>query len=430
MGRATAAPCWWLAFAAALTLLTAGSINQFTKRIASTGSLYTFTVRGLGIVPGLSAGVALLIGYAFVSMFSLAGVALYATQLLGGVLPQAGVIAALLVAGCALGALLLGVKVSARIVLVVELIAVAIVLVFFVIVLLQGSPSLVLFHFDPFVDGPGPIVVGTALAVTAFVGFESSASLAVETRRPLARVPRAITSTVLAAGVLYLIAGSAQVTGFATLGESLGDATSPVNTLAARFGSPFPGPVLDAAVIASFFACALASTTALVRVLFTMSREGVLPRSCGRVHPRRLTPHLATLAAVPTVAAVPIIALLAGAAPWHLMQVLILVAAAGYLTAYVLCCAAVPAFLTRIGERTTRATVQAIAAALLLATCLVAYLVVESQGERAVGVVVFAGLLTAGVIWTRFLTRRSLAKAIGIYDEPVHADVHSSGTSE
>lgn len=56
------------------------------------------------------------------------------------------------------------------------------------------------------------------LAVGAFVGFESSSSLGIEARSRHWAIPRAILVTVLAAGVLCILAAYAQVLGFGSLG--------------------------------------------------------------------------------------------------------------------------------------------------------------------------------------------------------------------
>lgn len=57
----------------------------------------------------------------------------------------------------------------------------------------------------------GGLAVGVVLGVTAFMGFESAATLGVEARRPLIAVPRAVLWTPVVAGVLFIGAAAAQV---------------------------------------------------------------------------------------------------------------------------------------------------------------------------------------------------------------------------
>src|SRR5205823_882031 len=98
---------------------------------------------------------------------------------------------------------------------------------------------------------PAPFAVGTALAVTAFVGFESASVLGVEARRPFQAIPRAISWTVLVAGVLYVVSAAAQQTGFAAIGADLATSASPVNELATAFGMQWVGWALDLGIAAS-----------------------------------------------------------------------------------------------------------------------------------------------------------------------------------
>ncbi|MET0954474.1 MAG: APC family permease, partial [Cryobacterium sp.] len=71
------ATVWALLAAMLLALLVATTVNQFTRRIAATGSLYTFVAHGLGTTASFVTGVALLVGYGFVAMFALGGAGYY-----------------------------------------------------------------------------------------------------------------------------------------------------------------------------------------------------------------------------------------------------------------------------------------------------------------------------------------------------------------
>lgn len=424
------ATVWSLATAMLISLLVAGTVNVFTKRIAATGSLYTFVSKGLGTGAAFVAGVALLIGYGFIAMFALAGAGYYLAILLHRFWPgmpgSSLVVAVLIVAMAAvcLVVLVRGIRVSTRVTLLVESASVAIVLVLVGVLLSRFGPTIEWSALTVHAD-PANFAVGAVLAITAFVGFESSATLGVEARRPFANIPRAIGWTVIVSGLLYLVTSYSQLVGFAGLGLDLTASASPINDLATAYGVEWMGLLLDASVAASFLACAIASVTALVRVLFSMGREGVLPSRFGRTHRRFHTPHVAILVAMPMVTVVPIVAIAVGSGVWAAMQVLIVVAAAGYITAYILVCAAAPVFLRRIGEATAWPVVRALAAGALLAVALVVYLVVELGTDRAVGVWVFLCSMIAGVcVWAvRHLRRPWLSSTVGVFDVTVLGDV-------
>jgi amino acid transporter len=419
-----------LATALVLSLLVASTVNQFARRIAAAGSLYTYVSRSLGAGAGVLTGTALLLGYGFISMFALAGAGHTAARLLGRLAPAAAgspVLPAVVVAVLAAVVFTVvagGVRLSTRVTLVVESVSVAIILTLVVALLVTVGPvdagALSL-------DGttPAGFAVAAVLAVTAFVGFETPTSLGVEARRPFSAIPRALRWTVLGAGVFYLVACYSQLIGFEALGLDITASESPVDDLASAYGVEGVGLMLDVGIAASCLACAIASTMALVRVLFSMGREGVLPAAFGHTHPRFRTPLVAAAAAVPIVAAVPVVTALVGVPLWDAMEVLLVASAAGYITAYLLACVAVPVLLRRIGELTVGVGVRAVAAAILLGGALGAYLVLEVTSERWAGVLLFAaGMLAGGISHAIALRRRPWLRAtIGVYDEPVVADV-------
>jgi amino acid transporter len=230
---------------------------------------------------------------------------------------------------------------------------------------------------------------------------------------------------VIAAGGLYLLSAYTQLAGFEAFGGDLALSASPVNDLAARAGVEWIGLLLDAALACSFIACALASTTALARVLFSLGREGIAPRAFGRTHRRFRTPHLALAWSVAAEVAVPVVLVVSGLDAWQAMGVVVVCAAAGYMTAYTLVCAATPFFLRRIGELTASPVVASTVAAIGLVAALGFDLVLEASGPRALAVVILAVSAVAAVI-AYLVCRRRRPRAlsrIGLYDEPTPEDV-------
>lgn len=232
----------------------------------------------------------------------------------------------------------------------------------------------------------------------------------------------------IASGLLYIVATYSQLEGFSFLGRSIDSSLSPVNDLATAYGVEWVGLLLDASIAASFLACALASGTALVRVLFSMGREGLLPARFGSTHRRFATPYFAIIVTVPVLTAVPVVAIALGSGVRGAMSFLI-VAAAGFVTAYILVSAAVPVFLWRIGELTAWPVIRAAVAAVLLTGALVTYLIAESGTEYAPGIFVFLTLMTGGIIAYAAVAKRHPLRrhAIGLYDEPTGADVLGGG---
>ncbi|WP_295786295.1 APC family permease [uncultured Microbacterium sp.] len=415
--------------AAILSLGVARTISQFARRFAATGALYTYTARGLGTRAGLAAGAAILTGYGAVAMFALLGGAYYATYLVAGLWPSIdrALVTALFVVGQGLlvaFVLVRGIRISARAALVVETLSVALIVVLLIALLVRIGPidlTAVAGIGGTDLD-PTAFAAAAVIALTAFVGFESAATLSVESVSPLRNVPRAITGTVVLSGLLYVLAAVTQVAGFDALGADLALSASPVNELAEAYGLGGWGVVADLGIAASFLACAIGTTTALVRVLFALSRDGVLPAVVGRTHARFGTPATAVAWALPLITAVPVGVAATGIDTRDAMHVTIGVGAAGYIVAYILVCVAAPVFLRRIGESTVGATIVAGVSALALAAALVSFFVDDLAAGGTVVAVVAALIVVSGAVIV-VLRRRHGPGALGAYDEPVAAQV-------
>ncbi|WP_345802367.1 APC family permease [Microbacterium sp. AZCO] len=415
--------------AALLSLVVARTINQFARRMVTSGSLFTYVAKGLGPAASIATAGAGILGYGFVSVFALLGGAHYLAILAERVWPgftgPLSMPALLLCEGAVLAVVLVrGIRLSTRLALVVEVLSVVLIALLLVaLIALIGPVDPALVVPSAGVSAPA-IAAGAMLALTAFVGFESASTLGVEARAPLRNIPRAITGTVVVAGLLYVLAAYTQVAGFAALGLDLAESESPVNDLATAYGVDQWGALADIGIAASFLACAIASATALTRVLFAMGRDGIVPRRFGTVHARFRTPIAAVVVTVPLIVLIPVGIVVAGIGVWDAMEVVIVVAGVGYIVAYALVCIAAPFFLRRIGELTVGAGLLSALAAVALIGGLSVYLVVEATGGNP-GVWValaLAVLLGALVAWR---SRRGAPPldGIGSYDEPVASEV-------
>ena len=420
---AGASTIWSFVVATALALLIAGCIGRFTCRMAAPGGLYSLTAKGLGPGAAFACGVASVVGYGLLAAGALAGAAGYLEELVirsGGSGGPVLTIPAALLIGCVVGAFALrGVRLSARVVLLIESVAITLMVVVFALLLVSGaavgSPG-------PDTDGPGLVGVaaGVLPALAAFIGFEVATALGAEARHPFRSVPRAVTATAATAGVLYLFAAQTQIVGFATTPGGLAAQPEPVLTLAAAQGWWFIPALLDLGLIMSFFACALATMTALVRVLFSLARDGVAAEALGRAHTRFRTPHAALAVALPVVVVALIGPLAIGVPIGVTLVALLTLATCGFLVAYLLVCLAAPVFLHRIGELTW----PAVAATALIVPVLLVVLVAFVAGSP-LSALPLAGLVGLGGGWYLWLRahRAAQLRGIGVYDETLATDV-------
>jgi len=139
---------------------------------------------------------------------------------------------------------------------------------------------------------PWAAVLGAALiAFYSFVGFETSANLAEEVRDVRRTYPRALFSSLLIAGVVYVLVALAAVTVLPS--DQLGSTSGPLLAVvdAADAGVPswlFALIALIAVANGSLLTMIMAS-----RLVYGMAREGLLPPVLGRTLPHRQTPWVA-----------------------------------------------------------------------------------------------------------------------------------------
>ena len=384
----------WLSylFATVTVLLIGYCVTQFSTRIASAGSLYSYVASSIGPVPAFAAGWGLVIGYAMIAIVGVAGFGIYGGSLLSSLgIPgeSTGVLVVLVVvaAVAAVAFASYGIKLSTRLSLVLEVFSVSALLILFVVVLVKNgfdADTTQLRAQGSTLDG---VTFGIVLAVLGFVGFESAASLGA---------------------------------------DALGSSAAPMSALADSAGMGGFSSVIEIGVAASFFAVTIASVNAAARVLYTMSREQVLPEALGRTHVKHRTPHIATLALLPVVVVIPVVMLLAGTTPLNVYAYTGTIGTFGYMTSYLLMAIGMPVSL---GHRGERRGVHVLAAALTSAALL--YVVYKSLVPAPpwpfnVLPYLYAAILAAGVAWFLVLRARHPERAaqVGTYDEETPAPHH------
>jgi amino acid transporter len=140
------------------------------------------------------------------------------------------------------------------------------------------------------------VALAALLPVYVLLGWEGAADLAEETKDPRRAAPRAMIRSVAvssAAGfVIFALLGMA-IPG--TVGGFLDSPANPVfHLVGVQFGN-FAKDVMVVIGFASIFACTIANMAVATRMVFALSRDGMLPGSSvlGRVSERTGTPVVA-----------------------------------------------------------------------------------------------------------------------------------------
>ena len=281
-------------------LIASSGIVAMSARIPSAGAFYTYVTRGLGPRAGFVTGGLTFVAYALLPPAEIGLIGAYLQSTLAA---EFGINIPWAVIGLVPAALMVflafeGIRSSLRAALVLFIAEVAVVLVLAVIILSKGGAEGV--TLTPLTPAASPngfqgLVTGAVFAALSYVGFEAAAVLGEEAREPRRTVPRAIVLSVLAVGILYVFCVWAEVVGLGVeRANTIDGSATPWNELAATF-APWMKWFVVIASVSSMFAVMVNSNNSVIRVLFVMSREGMLPSFLTRVHPRHLSPTGAVL---------------------------------------------------------------------------------------------------------------------------------------
>ena len=283
---------------------TASAYNAFDRALPNAGSVFAWLWRTVGPRSGWIGGWALIVANVVV-MASLGEIAGRYTFLLAGAPGTAASVAAVGVVGTAWIAVVtllcyVGIHVSARTqrgLLGLELAALTTFSVVALVKVLAGTAGT---HavtpqaswFSPF--GAGHLADGVLAALFIFWGWDTTASVAEETRDPGPTAGRAARiSTIILLAVFLLVATAAQAfDGSGALAAHPADALS---SLASDVLGGTLGKIVVLAVLSSSIASAQTSIIPAARTAMAMARRGAAPPAVGRIDKRYQTPGVATL---------------------------------------------------------------------------------------------------------------------------------------
>jgi amino acid transporter len=137
-----------------------------------------------------------------------------------------------------------------------------------------------------------------AIAGWAFIGFDACSTTAEETREPKRMVPRAIFLALSAVGAVVVFNSAALTLSFDhdTLAKTSATFDPITPLIAMHIGAWFEKPFLAIVVIA-FLACGASVVRYTSRIVFSMAREGNMPKKLSHVTARK-TPRNAVLCTV------------------------------------------------------------------------------------------------------------------------------------
>jgi basic amino acid/polyamine antiporter, APA family len=148
-------------------------------------------------------------------------------------------------------------------------------------------------NWHPFApNGWGGILTGGSIIFFTYIGFDSVSTAAEEAKNPRRDIPIGILATLIICTILY-ISVAVVLTGIRYWSSMEGDAAPVVNALKHLNLHWVRLAVLCGAIL-GMVSSLLVFQLGQARVWFAMSRDGLLPKVFGHVHPKFRTPDFAT----------------------------------------------------------------------------------------------------------------------------------------
>ncbi|MDZ4691963.1 amino acid permease [Terricaulis sp.] len=288
---------------------------ELATMMPASGSAYTYTYSSIGELAGWIVGWALILEYSVVVSAVAVGWSGYASGLLTGwgldvpQMIQFGEVAghalhfnplAVFIIFVVAGLLILGTRESAWINSILVVAKIAALILFLAIAL----PAFDISRFTPFAPfgwGSTPTETGTNIGVMAgaavmffaFYGFDAVSTAAEETKNPGRDLAIGIIGSMVICTLLYMAVGAAAIGAmdfrdFAASGE-------PIALIVRNLNQPEAAAIIGGVASIAIPTVILAFLYGQTRIFYVMSRDGLLPRSWGRVHSKLGTPIFITL---------------------------------------------------------------------------------------------------------------------------------------
>ncbi|SOY54182.1 amino acid permease [Cupriavidus taiwanensis] len=307
-GALTAGPALTVSFviAALACGFAALCYAEFASAIPVSGSIYTYSYATLGEIVAWMIGWDLLLEYGLATSAVSVGWSGYFQSLMAGFgmkLPAAltaapgsvpGVQTVLNLPACLIMLAITwvvsyGVRESARVNNLMVAVKIGVVLLFIAVGVWHVQPA----NWQPFAPfGFTGIFNAAALVFFAFIGFDAVTSAAEEVRNPRRDLPIGIIGSLAVCTVLYVVV-AAIMTGIVPFAKFAG-VDHPVSLALQFAGQNWVAGFVDLGAILGMTTVILVMTYGQTRVIFAMSRDGLLPERLSSVHPVHATPYFAT----------------------------------------------------------------------------------------------------------------------------------------
>jgi basic amino acid/polyamine antiporter, APA family len=301
--------------AAVVCALTALVYAEIASMIPVAGSAYTYSYAVMGELIAWTVGWALILEYAVAA----SAVAVGWSGYINGVMSHHGLglppglmvgsfstitladgtqttgsfnLMAFLVSLLVTWLLVIGTSKSAKVTSALVLIKIAALTAFVIYALPETKQE----NFSPMLPlGWNGVSTAAASIFFAYVGFDAVSTAAEETINPKRNIPIGLIGSLAICTIFYLLVAYAAVGSVgAQPGGSLSLSNEPLAFVLRELNHPAIGDAVAAAASIALPSVVLMMIYGQTRILFNMSRDGLMPKMFSKVHPKYHTPHVIT----------------------------------------------------------------------------------------------------------------------------------------
>lgn len=148
-------------------------------------------------------------------------------------------------------------------------------------------------NWSPFApNGSRGVMMSVAAVFFSFIGFDAISTTAEETKNPQRDLPKAMIYALIITTILYVLI-TMVLTGMVNYKE-LG-VNDPLAYVFNKIGMSWMAGVVSVSAVIAISSALLAFQLAQPRIWMVMSRDGLLPKAFGKIHPKYKTPGFSTI---------------------------------------------------------------------------------------------------------------------------------------
>lgn len=140
--------------------------------------------------------------------------------------------------------------------------------------------------------GISGILSGAAMVFFAYFGFDAVSASAQETKNPQRNVPIAIISVLLICTLAYMVIALV-LTGLVNYQEL--NIPQPIAIAVDKMGMPWFAIAVKIGAVTGLTSVIMGITYALIRIIYVITTDGLLPRFFGKIHVKYKTPYITTI---------------------------------------------------------------------------------------------------------------------------------------